>query len=59
MPRHKGFPPPDEYIELVLCRDIYHCSRRELYRNDWQEAMQDYEMHVTELKAAAEARRNG
>ena len=25
----KGAPPP-EYVELVLCRDVYHCTPDEL-----------------------------
>lgn len=27
---HTGEPPPPEYIRLVLCRDIYHCTPVEL-----------------------------
>jgi hypothetical protein len=27
---HTGEPAPPEYIRLVLCRDIYHCTPTEL-----------------------------
>lgn len=26
---HRG-PPPSEYLELVLCRDVYHCLPSQL-----------------------------
>jgi hypothetical protein len=25
-------PPPPEYLELLLCRDVYHCPPTELAR---------------------------
>jgi hypothetical protein len=28
-------PPPPEYVDLILCRDVYHCTPAEL---DEQEA---------------------
>lgn len=27
--------PPDEYQDMVLCRDIYHCLPSELDGQDW------------------------
>lgn len=29
-------PPPLPYIQLVLCRDVYHCTPRELARIPWE-----------------------
>lgn len=29
-------PLPDEYVDLVLCRDVYHCTGRELDEQDWE-----------------------
>lgn len=30
-----GAPPP-EYLELLLCRDVYHCTPSELDAQDWE-----------------------
>jgi hypothetical protein len=30
-----GGDPPPEYLELVLCRDVYHCLPDELDRQDY------------------------
>jgi hypothetical protein len=29
-------PPPAEFTELVLCRDVYHCLPSELEQEDWR-----------------------
>jgi hypothetical protein len=36
--------PPWAYIELVLCRDVYHCTRRELYEMDPADVLLDLDM---------------
>lgn len=28
-------PPPWQYVELVLCRDVYHCTPAELDAQDF------------------------
>jgi hypothetical protein len=30
----QGRPAPWEYVELMLCRDIYHCTPGELDKQD-------------------------
>jgi len=35
-------PPPWEYIEMILCRDVYHCRPSELR----QEAYEDIILHL-------------
>lgn len=35
---HSG-PPPWEYIEMVLCRDFYHCTPSELAKENASKAM--------------------
>lgn len=32
----KNGEAPPEYIELVLCRDVYHCTPAELDEQDWE-----------------------
>ncbi len=27
---------PAEYVDLVLCRDVYHCTPAELDEQDWE-----------------------
>lgn len=31
--------PPWEYVELILCRDIYSCTPSELDEQDWQRVL--------------------
>ena len=33
-------PPPWEYIELVLCRDVYHCRPSELREENFEDIME-------------------
>jgi hypothetical protein len=33
----KKNPAPDEYLFLLLCRDVYHCLPSELANEDWGE----------------------
>lgn len=39
---------PWEYIELVLCRDIYHCKASELDKEDWGRMMEHLSMYNVE-----------
>ncbi len=34
-----GQPPPWEYIELILCRDVYHCTPSQLREEDFSDIM--------------------
>jgi len=45
-------PAPVEYLELVLCRDIYHCTPPELGEVD----MQTINAHLACLDGEAQAR---
>lgn len=45
-------PMPPEYTELVLCRDVYHCTPAELDEQDWARV----QMHIALLNAEAEGR---
>lgn len=54
--------PPKEYIDLVLCRDVYHCTPSELYQQDARIVMAhlaclDVEAEVARLRAEREAGR--
>jgi hypothetical protein len=48
---HKGNAPP-EYIEMVLCRDVYHCTPAELEKQDWATV----EIHLELLNQETEVR---
>ncbi len=48
-----GGGPPDEWADLVLCRDIYHCSPGELEDQDYDTAMLHYAMHNAQLEVKA------
>lgn len=39
-----GEPPPPEYIRLVMCRDVYHCTPLEFERIPWWIIRQDLQM---------------
>lgn len=41
-------PPPQEYVELVLCRDVYHCTPSELGNEDWDVIELHLEMMAAE-----------
>jgi len=41
---------PWEYVELVLCRDVYHCSPSELGEQDWLTVMTHLHLLETEGK---------
>lgn len=41
---------PWEYIELVLMRDVYHCTREELYEQDLDGIIMDLELLGVEAK---------
>lgn len=45
-----GEGAPEEYIDLILCRDIYHCTPEELDRQDYGTVLLHYEMHMAEKK---------
>lgn len=49
-------PPPWEYVELVLCRDVYHCTPSQLRRENALDiiqtlAMLSIEAQVEQAKA--------
>lgn len=46
--KSKKVQPPWEWTELQLCREVYHCSRTELYAMDWAEVAFDLEMLAAE-----------
>jgi hypothetical protein len=50
---------PDEYVELFLCRDVYHCTPSELGEQDYVTVMNHLSCIAAEnaLKAARENRR--
>lgn len=37
-------PPPWEYIRLILCRDVYHCTPLELEKIPGEIILQDLTM---------------
>lgn len=41
-----------EYLELVLCRDVYHCTPSELAAEDWR----TIEAHLEVMAAEAQVR---
>jgi hypothetical protein len=49
-----GEPPPPEYVELVLCRDVFHCTPSELRR----ESARDIMIALEILKAEADYQRH-
>jgi hypothetical protein len=49
-------PPPFEYLEMQLCRDVYHCLPSQLDQEDWRrisvhQEMMNIEAEVNEAKA--------
>jgi hypothetical protein len=40
-------PPPMEYIELLFCRDIYHCTPSELRK----ERLADILLHLSLIES--------
>lgn len=48
-----GADPPWEYVELVLCRDVYHCRPSELDVEDWDRV----QGHLRVIGAEAKIRR--
>lgn len=50
----KGIEVPWEYIELQLCRDVYHCTPEELDRQDWERVR----VHLRLLGAEGRAERD-
>lgn len=45
-----GAPAPAEYIEFVLCRDVYHCRPSELRQED----LADILAHLTCLRVESD-----
>lgn len=45
-----GAPPPLEYVTLVLCRDVYHCTPSQLR----QERVVDVLPHLAVLQVEAQ-----
>lgn len=52
MPRHPDYPAPFEFVELQLCRDVYHCTRSQLDNEDWVDIAADLEMMKVEAEIA-------
>lgn len=48
-------PPPPDYIVLVLCRDVYHCTPSQLRRENPVEIMR----HLTCIAAERKHLKNG
>ena len=46
----KGAPP--EYLDLVLCRDVYHCTPSQLDREDGERVL----MHIALLNAESKVK---
>lgn len=47
------YPPPLPYVQLVLCRDVYHCTPEDLERIPWnviQEHLVCLEMEAKKAK---------
>jgi len=47
---NSGYPLPDEYIEYVLCRHIYHCPPSVLYEQDEWRCLLDIEIYAEEQR---------
>lgn len=54
-----GGPPPPEYVELILCRDVYHCPPSELDRQDTARVEAHLVCLEWEAKAAKQRAKNG
>lgn len=55
-------PPPPEYVELVLCRDVFHCTPSQLRAEAADDIMAalaclDGESYVREQRERARRRR--
>ncbi len=48
--------PPIEYIELFLCRDVYHCLRSELRKEDALDVIKD--LAILDAEASVRQARN-
>jgi len=53
MPNHAKFEAPWEYVELLLCRDVYHCLPSQLQDEDWV----DIQNTITMINTEAEVRK--
>lgn len=51
----KKHPAPIEYVTLVLCRDVYHCTPSQLRL----ESAQDILTHLAVLKIESKVRKSG
>lgn len=52
LPNSKNAAPPFEYLEVQLCRDVYHCRASELEDEDWE----TIERHLVVLEVEAKHR---
>lgn len=52
-----GGGPPDAYIDLVLMRDVFHCTPVELESIPEDQVMMALEMHSTDLQMQAKKRK--
>lgn len=53
-----GRPAPPEYIDLILKRDVYHCTPSELDAQDAEAILQDLVILETEGKVNRTIARN-
>lgn len=51
---HTGKPAPAEYLELVLCRDIYHCDYLTLLAQPLDKVFAHLICHTEEQKYIAD-----
>lgn len=49
-PKSATTPPPNEWLYLQLCRDVYHCTPSQLDREDWDTIA----THIALLEAEGE-----
>jgi hypothetical protein len=41
---------PFEYVEMTLCRDLYHCTPTQLDEQDWQRVQAHLTAHRAEMR---------
>lgn len=51
-------PPPPEYVDLLLCRDVYHCTPAELDAQDAGRILAHLVCLEMEGKARAQREKN-
>jgi hypothetical protein len=59
MPPGTGGPPPWEYVEYILCSEVYHCLPSELDGEEWSRVRAHLECRSVENEVAEKKRRAG